>query len=121
MNTVQDFIDAGIIAQSEVDKEYIGQKDIDYYNEMSDKELREALDNGIKFMKEWHHTSHFHQMRRLHNQVIKQIMEERIEDVETTLDDMTNIVNLQEHEGDEEYFKEIDEMYARIATLKAEG
>ena len=137
MKSIKDYIDAGILIQSDIDNEYISQKDIDDYNKMSDEELREAFDAGYQLLMDDYHTFFYHQKQlrelkgfefvsrngivELHNQVIMQILEERKENVESTLDDMTNIINLQEHEGDEEYFKEIDEQYARIGTLKAEG
>lgn len=137
MKTVQDYIDAGILIQSDIDNEYITQENIDNYNNMSDVELKETLDDGIQFMMDDYHTFYYHQkdlrelkgfefvsrngIVELHNQVIRQILKERLEDAETTLDDMINIVNLQEHEGDEQYYKEIDKQYAKIGTLKAEG
>ena len=137
MNTIQEYIDASILIQSDIDNEYIRQKDIDYYNEMSDEELRNNYDSAMQYFTEDFHSYIYHQKDlremdddefwyrngnvELHNRIIRQIMKERLEDAETTLDDMINIVNLQEHEDDEEYFKEIDEQYARIRTLKGEG
>ena len=137
MKTVQEFIDAGILIQSDIDNEYISQENIDNYNNMSDEELRENYDSAMQYFTDDFHSYIYHQKElremcddeflfrngnvELHNRVIRQILEERLEDAETTLDDMINIVNLQEHEGDEEYFKEIDKQYARIGTLKAEG
>ena len=137
MKTVQEFIDAGILIQSDIDNKYISQANIDHYNRMSDKELKECYELSMQYFTEDFHSYIYHQkdLRELDddefwyrngavdlgNRVMNQILAERLEDTESTLDDMINIVNLQEHEGDEEYFKEIDKLYARIKTLKAEG
>lgn len=127
MKTVQEFINAGILIQSDIDNEYISQEDIDNYNKMSDEELRASLDDGLQFMMDDYHTFYYHQKQlrelkgfefvsrngivELHNQVIGQILKERNENVETTLENVTDIVNLQES----------NEQYARIGTIRAEG
>ena len=126
MKTVQEFIDAGILIQSDIDNKYISQANIDHYNRMSDKELKECYELSMQYFTEDFHSYIYHQkdLRELDddefwyrngavdlgNRVMNQILAERLEDTESTLDDMINIVNLQEHEGDEGYFKEIDKL-----------
>ena len=65
MKTVQDYIDAGILIQSDIDNEYITQENIDNYNNMSDVELKETLDDGIQFMMDDYHTFYYHQKESL--------------------------------------------------------
>lgn len=140
MKTIQEFINAGILIQSDIDNEYISQANIDKYNSMSDEELKDELVGGVRFMEDDYHTF-YHPYNQigglremsddefvyrngiayLHTEVVKQILEERNVIVETALKDTTYNVYLHEHEGDEEYFKELDEQYARIGTVIAEG
>lgn len=133
MKTVQEFIDAGILIQSDIDNEYISQEDIDNYNKKSNEELRESLNGAVRFMEEDYHTFYhpYYQIgglremsddefvyrngiAYLHTEVVKQLLEERNENVETTLKDTNYYVYQDLH-------KELDEQYATIGTLKAEG
>ena len=93
MNTIQEFIDAGILIQSDIDNKYISQDDIDYYNTMSDEELRESYNSAMQYFTEDFHSFiyHYKYLREmdddefwyrngaveLHNRVIRQILAER--------------------------------------------
>lgn len=47
-----------------------------------------------------------------------ELIKERLEEIEIELDDMMNIRNLQEHEGDESYHQVIDELREERKRLK---
>lgn len=114
MKTIQEFINTGILIQSDIDNEYISQTDIDKYNKKSNDELRESLEGTVQFLEEDYHTFYhpFNQigdMREmcddefvyrngiayLHTLIIRQLLEERNENVETILEDTNYKVYLE--------------------------